>query len=247
MVSSSKHPAGGRRSTRLWGIVPAAGHGQRFGSSRQAPKQYQALAHSTVIECALAPLLALPELTALVVALADDDRHWKELAVARHPSVRTAVGGASRAASVANALDALADAAPAARDWVIVHDAVRPCLSAERLRSLLVTLVDHPVGGLLAVPVRDSLKRVDGNGSAVETVPHTQLWRAQTPQLFRYAVLREALAHRLAHGACDDDEAAAVIASGHRPQVILGTACNLKLTDPEDLPLAQALLSATST
>ena len=247
-MALTKLPASSPMAVRLWGIVPAAGRGQRFGiGDGRSPKQYQPLAGSTVIECALAPLLALPELAALVVALAADDRHWPELAVARHPLVRTAVGGANRSASVANALDALADT-PADSDWVIVHDAVRPCLGVEQLHALLAALDGHPVGGLLAVPVHDSLKRVDNDGTAVGTVAREQLWRAQTPQLFRYGVLREALAHRLARGAAgDEDEAAAVIASGHRPQVVLGAASNLKLTDPEDLPLAQACLAAAGT
>ncbi len=230
---------------RLWGIVPAAGRGQRFGDGA-LPKQYQPLGDSTVIECALAPLLALPELAALVVALTADDRHWSELAAAQHPLVRTAIGGASRATSVANALSSLEDA-PADADWVIVHDAVRPCLSTERLHALLKTLQNHPVGGLLAVPVHDSIKQVASDDRAVGTVERNQLWYAQTPQLFRYSILRQALTPRSGHGAANNvDEADAVIASGLCPQVVPGTHSNLKLTTPEDLSLARAWLAIAS-
>src|ERR1700694_2350823 len=164
----------------------AAGSGSRYGTD--GPKQYAPLEGRTVIEWALAPFLADPRCAHIVVALARDDAGWVQVAARLHAagtSTFTAVGGgAQRSQSVRLALAAL-DGRPGPDDWVLVHDAARPCLDAHELERLLGRLGTHPVGGLLAIPVADTLKRAQGG----ETVDRSGLWRALNPQMFRYGRL----------------------------------------------------------
>jgi 2-C-methyl-D-erythritol 4-phosphate cytidylyltransferase len=140
-------------------------------------------------------------------------------------------------------LERLAELATA-DDWVLVHDAARPCLSEVDLDRLLDALAEEPVGGLLAVPLTDTLKRADSAGRAEATLDRAGLWCAQTPQMFRFGLLRAALSVALADGVLVTDEAAAMERSGHRPQLVEGTAGNLKVTGPGDLQLAEAVLAA---
>jgi 2-C-methyl-D-erythritol 4-phosphate cytidylyltransferase len=151
--------------------------------------------------------------------------------------VRTVPGGAERCHSVLNALELLAGHA-AADDWVLVHDAARPCLRPADLACLLDTLAEDPVGGLLAVPVRDTMKRADIGDRVETTVDRNGLWHALTPQMFRLQALREALGKAIAAGVLVTDEAAAMEWAGHRPRLVAGAGDNLKITRPEDLPLA---------
>jgi 2-C-methyl-D-erythritol 4-phosphate cytidylyltransferase len=222
---------------RHFAIVPAAGSGARFGADQ--PKQYLSLLGRPLLHHTLAVLAACPEINRVWVVLAADDAEWgrydwSELG-AKVETLRC--GGASRAESVANGLAAAATVA-ADDDWVLVHDAARPCLSAAMLAALFAELVDDPVGGLLAVPVADTLKRADAAQRVAATEPRDALWQAQTPQMFRYGLLRDALA------ACRDvtDEAGAVEALGLRPKLVRGDATNLKVTYPADLALAAMIL-----
>jgi len=225
---------------RCWAVVPAAGVGRRMGGS--VPKQYLALAGRPVIDHTLERLLAHPRIRALVVALGSEDGWWPTTTFAGDPRVLRAPGGAERCHSVLNAL-ALLDGRADGSDWVLVHDAVRPCLRGSDIDRLLQRLADSPVGGLLGVPVRDTMKRTDAAGAVLATVPREQLWHAYTPQMFRFGLLRDALAVALQQGRRVTDEAAAVELAGHRPLLVEGHADNLKITRPEDLALAAFFLS----
>ena len=225
---------------RAWAVVPAAGSGRRMGAA--VAKQYLPLRGQPLLAHALEPLLACTRLDAVVLVVAGDDTRWRE-SVPRDARLLLAAGGELRRDSVMNGLERLADVA-ADDDWVLVHDAARPCLSAGELEALFEALADDPVGGLLAVPLADTLKSADDSGRVAATVPRENLWRALTPQMFRYGLLRRALAAAVAAGIVVTDEAAAVEHAGHRPMLVPGRAANLKVTGPEDLALAAAVLSA---
>jgi len=223
----------------LWAVVPAAGVGRRFGAD--IPKQYLPLAGRRVIDQSLAVLLAEPRLRGVVVALDPRDSFWPQSELADDPRVRRVAGGAERCHSVLNALEALAEMA-GADDWVLVHDAARPCLRASDLARMIEILCDDPVGGILAVPVRDTMKQADDAGRIDATLARERLWHAFTPQMFRFGLLREAIAAALAAGVLVTDEAAAIERFGRAPRLVEGQADNIKITRPEDLPLAEFYL-----
>lgn len=227
------------RGARLFAVVPAAGRGERFGGRN--PKQYAALLGRPVLSWSLRALLAVPTVRTVVVALSAGDRRFGRLAEAQDPRVRTCRGGARRELSVANALEALAGEARD-EDWVLVHDAARPCLDPSDVRRLVATLRDDPVGGLLALPVGDTLKAAGRDGRCDRTVPRDGLWRALTPQMFRYGVLRRALRLNLERERAVTDEAAAIEALGLRPRLVAGRTDNIKITFPGDRGLAAAIL-----
>ena len=227
-------------SARLWVVVPAAGTGRRMGTTQ--PKQYFELAGRTVIEWALAPFLRLERCERVVVVLAQEDVHWRELALNKHPRVLRAPGGEERAHSVAEGLRALKGLA-APEDWVLVHDAARPCLSDEDLLHLIAALADDPVGGLLATRVVDTLKRADEAGYVAATLSRESLWRAMTPQMFRFGVLHRAIAESLRQGLCPTDEAQAVELLGLRPKLVSGSTDNIKITTLQDLDQARRILA----
>jgi 2-C-methyl-D-erythritol 4-phosphate cytidylyltransferase len=222
---------------RHYAIVPAAGSGSRFGSG--TPKQYLSLSGRPLIHHTLAALVACPEIDRVWVVLAPDDSEWDRhdwsMLGSKLETLRC--GGVTRADSVSNGLRAAAMVA-ADDDWVLVHDAARPCLSREMLDTLLAELADDPVGGILAVPVADTLKRADGEQRVAATEPRDGLWQAQTPQMFRYGLLREALENCRAV----TDEAGAIEALGLKPKLVRGDATNLKVTYPADLALAALIL-----
>ena len=213
-------------TTNFWLVIPAAGVGARMAADR--PKQYLQVAGRCILEHSLDCFLDHPGLLGAVVCLAADDPYWAQLAVAGDPRVRRATGGRERADSV------LAGGA-GADDWVLVHDAARPNLARAGLDRLLNTLAGDPVGGLLAVPARDTLKRAGADGRVVETIDRAPIWQAYTPQMFRLAALRRALSDALAAGAAITDEASALEWAGQAPRLVEGRADNLKVTRPEDL------------
>jgi 2-C-methyl-D-erythritol 4-phosphate cytidylyltransferase len=233
---------------RFWLVIPAAGSARRMGAA--VPKQYLPLAGRTVIEWALAPFLRREDCEGIVVVLASEDTRWAQLDLARHPKVSSAIGGAERMDSVRAGVQAIADLAgdaaaesPTGDDaWVLVHDAARPCLLDADLDRLLVELSDDEVGGLLAVPVVDTLKRADDADRVSQTVPRAALWRALTPQMFRRAVLLRALDNAAAQAIAVTDEAQAVEALGLRPRLIAGDADNIKVTVAGDLERAERIL-----
>lgn len=227
-------------TARAWGVLPAAGKGVRFGG--EIPKQYQRLGERTVLEWSLRRLLSAPVDT-VVAPLEPEDPHWNDSMIPSGAAVECITGGAHRAESVLCGLRHLQGRA-ADDDWVLVHDAVRPCTPIAAVRTLFETLRDHPVGGALAIPVRDSLRISDASGTLTAEASRAHLWRVQTPQMFRYGALRRALEDMLAAGEFPDDETAAMLRAGHAPQVIPGSAWNRKITDPEDLALARFCLAA---
>ncbi len=229
-------------SARHWALVPAAGAGRRMGST--VPKQYLPLLGRPVIAHALTILLDHPRIDGVVVAIDARDEWWPTVVAdldAAKPLL-SARGGAERCHSVLNGLETLRERATP-KDWVLVHDAARPCLTPTDLDRLLDELADDPVGGLLAAPVRDTLKQADLAGRIAATVDRSRLWHALTPQMFRLGMLHDALRAALARGLLVTDEAAAMEAAGFAPRLIEGRADNLKITRPEDLALAEFFLS----
>ncbi|MFQ5760812.1 MAG: 2-C-methyl-D-erythritol 4-phosphate cytidylyltransferase, partial [Acidiferrobacterales bacterium] len=208
------------------------------------PKQYMPLLGRPVMLHTLERLCAHPRVAGVLVGIAPDDRWWPTLAqdVSRLPKfLDTFVGGSERADTVNNGLKALvAHASP--DDWVLVHDAARPCVRATDIDNLIEQVGGHADGGLLALPVADTVKRTDDGQIVSETLPRANLWRAQTPQLFPLARLSEALAQALAAGDVVTDEAAAVERVGGRPRVVAGHADNIKITVDEDMALAELFM-----
>lgn len=219
---------------KIFAVVPAAGVGLR--ANTQQPKQFLSIGKHTIIEYALAPFLARDDVKRVVVVL-NDDHYWRELPVANHPKIVTAKGGDTRSKSVLKGLAAI-DAAE--NDWVLVHDAARPCLSDLELGRLLSGIKGHPVGGLLATPVRDTLKKSGNEGCVEHTVDRSGLWQAQTPQCFRFGLLSEALSKY----PDVTDEAEAIERSGHRAKLIQGALTNIKVTHADDIELAEKLVRA---
>jgi 2-C-methyl-D-erythritol 4-phosphate cytidylyltransferase len=223
-------------------VVPAAGSGRRLGAS--IPKQYQEIAGRSLLEHSLRPFLADVECTQICVAVAADDLRWPELRARLGNSRLVSVwGGAERAHSVRAGLAALEHHLQP-NDWVLVHDAARPCVTRTEIDALKAALAEHPIGGLLAVPLADTLKRAHGAADAVaETVSREGLWRALTPQMFRYQALCKALDAAVAAGRTPTDEAQAVEWSGLQPLLVRGSTLNIKVTTPADMQLAAALLA----
>jgi 2-C-methyl-D-erythritol 4-phosphate cytidylyltransferase len=229
--------------SRYFAVIPAAGGGSRFGGVR--PKQYALLAGRPMLEHAVAALLSAPQIERVYVALAAADElfgchDWSAWRERLQPLY---CGGATRRDTVLNALLATASTM-AADDWILVHDAARPCLASADLRRLIEAVKDDEAGGLLAVPLADTLKRSVEDGEHVQRAWSTEsregLWQAQTPQMFRYALLLRAL-----RGAAQvTDEASAVEATGLKPRLVEGSPANLKVTYEADLELAALILRA---
>lgn len=223
---------------RFWGVVPAAGVGKRMQADR--PKQYLDLAGTCVIERTLTRLLAADVFSAIAVAISEQDPYWTELAIAKHSCIIKATGGKERADSVLSALLILRDRA-ADEDWVLVHDAARPCLTVSDVHRLIDTLSGHPTGGILALPSHDTLKDV-ADFHITCTIDRGRIWRALTPQMFRYGVLKRALQQAAVEGSVVTDEASALELIGLQPKIVEGRPDNIKITCPEDLKLAEFYL-----
>ncbi|MBD1587828.1 2-C-methyl-D-erythritol 4-phosphate cytidylyltransferase [Pseudomonas typographi] len=217
----------------FWAVIPAAGVGARMAADR--PKQYMLLAGRTLLEHTLACFLDHPNLKGAVVSLAADDPYWPTLACAADPRISRAPGGRERADSVLNALVQLSAQGAAEDDWVLVHDAARPNLARSDLDELLATLAGDPVGGLLAVPAHDTLKRADTQGRVAQTIDRSVIWHAYTPQMFRLGPLQRAIADALVARVAVTDEASAMEWAGLAPRLVQGRADNIKITRPEDL------------
>ena len=227
--------------SKLFALIPAAGSGSRMGA--ELPKQYLQVAGRPLLYHALAGLCRNPGIERVFVVLAQGDTKfaqcdWRPFAARLEPLY---CGGAMRAASVFNGLLAARDEINA-DDWVLVHDAVRPCLPAKALERLVSTLRGEQTGGLLALPVVDTLKRADADAYVMQTEARENLWQAQTPQMFRYRLLLEAL--RAIDPAAATDEARAIEQLGLRPKLVTGDTRNLKVTYPQDLALAELILKS---
>lgn len=224
---------------RIFALVPAAGQGSRMGDA--LPKQYLPLAGRPLMFHSLEALAAVARIEVVIAILSPLDRNWGAHDWSLFPDKIEALfaGGESRGHSVANAL-ALLEGRAGAQDWVLVHDAARPCIATRLVEQFLDEVGDDPVGGLLAIPLADTLKRVEDESLRVaETIPRGGLWRAQTPQMFRYGLLRRALERR----PDATDEAQAVEALGQSPRIVQGENANLKVTFAEDMPIAEMILA----
>ncbi len=223
----------------FWVVIPAAGTGKRMRADR--PKQYLPLAGRLVLEHTLSAFIESPLISGIVVALDADDNYWPQIKPASTKPLITVAGGEERCHSVLNALQKLAERA--GRDaWVLVHDAARPCITHEDIERLIAELEDDAVGGILAIAVHDTLKKGTVEHRIATTVDRSGLWRALTPQMFRLGTLTDALQTSLADGYVVTDEASAIEHVGLSPRLVLGRADNIKITQPEDLSLAEYYL-----
>ena len=230
------------RMTQFHALVPCAGSGSRAGTAQ--PKQYQAIAGQPLVMHTLQALAQVPLLASGWVVLSPDDAYvWPEQGWPGHFQ-RVHCGGASRAESVFNGLRAMLAAGLDPQDWVLVHDAARCLVSPESVTRLIETCRDDAVGGLLALPLPDTLKSEQG-GRVSATVPREEKWLAQTPQMFRLKALHDALADAAASGFVGiTDEASAMERQGLRPRLVVGSAQNFKITYPADFALAEAILGS---
>jgi len=226
---------------KFFAVIPAAGSGSRIGKTQ--PKQYLSLAGKPMIYHAIHTFCRAPRITNVFVILSPDDRSWSQHDWSEFSDKLVALncGGATRADSVLNGLKAI----PAAvtindQDWILVHDAARPCLSSPQLEFLMNEIADDETGGLLAIPVADTLKRGDMKHRAISTESRENLWQAQTPQMFRYQLLVNAL--NQANTSHVTDDASAVEALDRHPKLVLGDTHNFKVTYPNDLVLAELIL-----
>ncbi|OMQ22241.1 2-C-methyl-D-erythritol 4-phosphate cytidylyltransferase [Serratia oryzae] len=218
-------------------VLPAAGIGSRMQAD--CPKQYLTIGQQTILEHAIHALLRHPRISQVIVAIGPDDRQFHRLPIAQDPRVRVTLGGQQRADSVMAGLQLAGDA-----EWVLVHDAARPCLHADDLERLLAITAHSMVGGILAAPVRDTMKRAEvGQNAISHTVERQDLWHALTPQLFPLALLKFCLQRALDEGATVTDEASALEHCGYHPLLIAGRSDNIKVTRPEDLALAAFYLT----
>jgi len=219
-------------------LIPAAGNGSRMVS--EIPKQYLPLLGTPLITHCLKTFIQNTRITSINVILSEQDVHWAQCDIASIPKLNIYhCGGNTRATTVLNGLNAMQQVDD--EDWVLVHDAARPGLTHDLLNRLLDDLQDDAVGGLLAIPLADTLKRSDKSDRVAKTEPRADLWQAQTPQMFRYGLLKKALQQA---GGAPTDEAQAVEALGLQPKLVAGELRNLKITYPQDLALAAAILKA---
>lgn len=223
----------------FWAVVPAAGLGLRMGAN--VPKQYLNLGGKTVIERTLSTLVTHPCINKVIVALNEKDYHWQHLNIPRTDKLITTIGGAQRIHSVFSCLDLLSRFAKK-EDWVLVHDAVRPLLTHAHIDQLIDRLCEHPIGGLLAIPLYDTLKRVDDDGYVCETLIRKQTWCAQTPQMFRFQLLMDSIRRAIENEQWVGDESEAIELQGKRPLVVHGDPRNIKITYSLDLELAELLI-----
>lgn len=216
-------------------VVPAAGIGARMGAP--VPKQYLQLQNKTVIEHTLAALLSHPRIAQVVVALGAQDDWFQDLPIAQHQDLIITEGGKERADSVLAGLQQCQD-----YNWVLVHDAARPCICHDDIDALISVALTSESGAILGAQVRDTMKRTDDDGHILKTVERDLLWHALTPQMFPRQLLTDALTEGLAQNKMITDEASALELKGLAPKMVVGRADNIKITRPEDMPLAAFFL-----
>ncbi len=224
---------------RFTAIVPAAGVGARMRADK--PKQYLKIQDKTILEHTLEKLLSHPLIDQIVVAVSGDDPYFEQLELAKSPQIIRVDGGTERSDSVLNAVNYVVE--HQLSTWVLVHDAARPCVLLSDISKLIEEAIVHPVGAILAAPVRDTMKRSDENNDIGSTIDRTSLWHALTPQMFRSEQLKDALSHALDNNVSITDEASAMEGLGLRPRLVAGRMDNLKITQPEDFALAEFYLA----
>lgn len=226
-----------------WAIVPAAGIGSRMQADR--PKQYLELDGKTILERTLERLASHPRIDGIIVAIADDDPWWPTLKLDDDVTIHVVDGGEERSDSVLNALNKLRSITQD-DPWVLVHDAARPCLRHDDIDAMLNQLASDDIGGILAIPVNDTVKRVDADNGITDTVCRKGLWRAMTPQMFHLEALFKALEHAKTQNLAVTDDASAMELAGYQPLIVEGHADNIKITLPQDLALARLFLQQQS-
>ena len=227
-------------SLKHWVIIPAAGTSQRMNGT--LPKQYLPIQDATVIEYAIKNFLQHAGINGVIVALHEDDQHWQQLSLFNNEKIQVVTGGNTRAESVYNALLYLEDQSIDNNDFVLVHDAARPCLRFSDLENLLNQLRDDEVGGILAAPVSDTLKMSIEKGLVNKTLDRGKIWRAFTPQMFRLKYLSTAMHYCIKNDIAVTDEASAIELQSLPVKLIEGQSDNIKITQSEDLPLVAAIL-----
>jgi 2-C-methyl-D-erythritol 4-phosphate cytidylyltransferase len=232
-----------RQTDRLYVLIPSAGVGARAGATM--PKQYREIGGRPLLHYTLAAFDVCEELAQILVVLSADDSHFDTLDFSGLRFAARRCGGPTRHASVLNGLGALAEFGASDDDWVLVHDAARPGVTPELIRALVKAVKDDAVGGIIAMPLADTLKRaaLDPQVARIgHTEPREGLWLAQTPQMFRIGLLRDALLRAQQEGFAVTDEASALERLGHQPLLVPGTMRNFKVTYPEDFAMAEAIL-----
>lgn len=225
-------------SLNYWLVIPAAGVGERMQADR--PKQYLPLKGQTVIQQTLNRFDEIECITGIVVAISESDDYWSSLDI-KQQKIILAQGGAERCHTVLNALYTLGTHADD-NDWVLVHDAARPCVSEEDINRLIDSCANDDIGGLLAVPVSDTIKRSNESGRTILTEDRSNLWHALTPQMFRLGMLRHALEQAIENEVVVTDEASAMEYMNQSAKLVEASASNIKITRPEDLLLAEFYL-----
>ena len=225
----------------IWCVIPASGTGTRVGAAK--PKQYLKLNGVTILQRTLKVFIDLPEITAIVVGIADSDIWWQKLTDSGHEKISTAPGGTERIHTVISGLARLRSVYDADdTDWVLVHDAVRPCVEPEDIRRLVQTCKISECGGLLGVEVVDTVKRVDEENRVLLTESRRGLWRAMTPQMFRLGTLEDALHNAVRTGELPSDESSAMELAGYHPKMVSGSPLNIKITKASDIKLLEKII-----
>ncbi len=222
-------------SPHIVAVVPAAGVGKRMAADR--PKQYLQLNQKTILEHTISLLLSHPAISRVVVALGEDDPYYPTLPISLNDRVSRVAGGAERVDSVLAGINTVSE------EWVMVHDAARPCVTLADIDLLIESAKQSDAGAILAMPVRDTMKRGSEEGGIQTTVCREALWHALTPQMFRAEQLKQALDSAIEAGVSITDEASALEHCGLSPRIVSGRSDNIKITRPEDLALADFYLS----
>lgn len=227
-------------NNRYFVLIPAAGTGTRIGADK--PKQYLMLDKQTILEHTIGQFLSHPRIDKIVVGIYPGDVFWHMLPISQHEKIITVPGGASRTETVLNGLLYLQTLAHA-DDWILVHDAVRPCLHLTDIDKLITQLQNHPVGGLLASPEPNTLKKILPDNLVGETISRENIWQALTPQMFRFGKLLPAIQAAIDRNQAITDESQALELRGERPVIVEGRRDNIKITYPDDLRLAEMILN----
>lgn len=224
---------------KYWVIIPAAGTGNRMGT--EIPKQYLKIKGRSILEHTISRFIPLANIKGIVVVLSQNDAYWTDLELFRHEKIMTTIGGKERYHSVLNGLYRLNEVA-GDKDWILVHDAARPCVRTEDIMTLIEVISNHPDGGLLGIPARDTMKRANMNDEIDGTISREGLWHALTPQMFRIRALQHAIEDVITNNIEITDEAQAMEYAGFKPKFIAGHPDNIKITHMNDLPLAELFI-----
>ena len=231
-----------QKRNKYWVVIPAAGIGRRMGGD--IPKQYVSVNGKTIVEHTIDNFIGRKEIENICIAISESDKYWPALPISKNKKMITTIGGSERYESVYNGLCALKDKANN-DDWVLVHDAVRPCLKKSIIDRLITDINSNDVGGILALPCFETMKKVNNNRHIEETINREIIWRAQTPQVFKYKKLLLAIENAINENIHITDEAMAMEILNYKPIVIMGDEKNIKITHQTDLKHLELFLKET--